>query len=181
MTNRIKKIFDNLKAKNEKAFVSFSTGGYPNQEISLEICKAISDSGSHIHEISYPHAEAQADGPIIQLANIDSLKNGTNLESVINIASKLRIYNKDIGIILMGYINNLFIYGIKKFSKKISAAGVDAVICVDLPTDVIEENELKLELKKYDIALIKLITPTTSESRIKEIVQNNNIKYKNPI
>ena len=144
----------------------------PDQETNLEICKAISDSGSHIHEISFPHAEAQADGPIIQLANIESIKNGINLEKIIDTASKLRNYNKDIGIVLMGYINNLFIYGIKKFSKKISAAGVDAVICVDLPTDVIEENELKLELKKYDIALIKLITPTTSESRIKEIVQN---------
>ena len=172
MTNKIKKIFEKLKDRNEKAFISFTTGGYPDEETSLEICKAISDSGSHIHEISYPHAEAQADGPIIQLANIESIKNGINLDKIINIASKLRAHNSDIGIVLMGYINNLFIYGINKFSKKISKAGVDAVICVDLPTDVKEEKELKVELKKYGIALIKLITPTTNDRRIKEIVKD---------
>ncbi len=172
LTNRIQKIFNDLKAKNKKAFISFSTGGYPNEKTSLEICKAISDSGAHIHEISFPHAEAQADGPIIQLANIDSIKNGINLEKVINIASKLRNHNKDIGIVLMGYINNLFIYGIKKFANKISKADIDAVICVDLPSDVREENELKTELKKYNISLIKLITPTTNDERIKEIVKD---------
>ena len=73
MTNRIQKIFNKLKAENKKAFVSFSVGGYPDEESSLEIAKAIANSGSHIHEISFPHAEAQADGPIIQLANIESI------------------------------------------------------------------------------------------------------------
>ena len=78
LTNRIQKIFDKLKAENKKAFISFSVGGYPDEESSLEIAKGIADSGSHIHEISFPHAEAQADGPIIQLANIESIKNGAN-------------------------------------------------------------------------------------------------------
>ena len=73
LTNRIQKIFDKLKAENKKAFVSFSVGGYPDEATSLEIAKSIADSGSHIHEISFPHAEAQADGPIIQLANIESI------------------------------------------------------------------------------------------------------------
>ena len=73
LTNRIKKIFDKLKDEKRKAFVSFSVGGYPNEESSLEIAKGIVDSGAHIHEISFPHAEAQADGPIIQMANIESI------------------------------------------------------------------------------------------------------------
>ena len=172
MINRLQKIFQKLKAKNQKGFISFSTGGYPDEKTSLEICKAIADSGSNIHEISWPHEEAQADGPIIQLANIESIKNGINIDKIINTVSKLRNHNQDIGIVLMGYINNIFIYGIKKFSKKISDAGADAVIIVDLPTDVREENELKTELKKYNIALIKLITPTTDDRRIKEIVKD---------
>ena len=170
LTNRIQKIFDKLKAENKKAFISFSVGGYPDEESSLEIAKAIANSGSHIHEISYPHAEAQADGPIIQLANIESIKNGITLDKTINIASKLRAYNPELGICLMGYLNNIYIYGIEKFAKNISEAGVDAVICVDLPTDVKEEKELNSALKKYNIALIKLITPTTDDQRIKEIV-----------
>ena len=171
MTNRIQKIFKKLKAENKKAFVSFSVGGYPDEESSLEIAKAIADSGSHIHEISFPHAEAQADGPIIQLANIESINKGINLKKIINIAKKVRNHNSEIGLCMMGYLNNLFIYGIEKFAKDISGV-IDAVICVDLPIDVIEEKQLREALKKENIVLIKLITPTTSDERIKEIVKD---------
>ena len=171
LTNRIQKIFDKLKAENKKAFVSFSVGGYPDEESSLEIAKAIANSGSHIHEISFPHAEAQADGPIIQLANIESINKGINLKKIINISKKIRDHNSEIGLCLMGYLNNLFIYGIEKFAKDISGI-IDAVICVDLPSDVVEEKRLRDCLKKENIALIKLITPTTSDERIKEIVKD---------
>jgi len=171
LTNRIQKIFDKLKAENKKAFVSFSVGGYPDEESSLEIAKAIANSGSHIHEISFPHAEAQADGPIIQLANIESINKGINLKKIINISKKIRDHNSKIGLCLMGYLNNLFIYGIEKFAKDISGI-IDAVICVDLPSDVVEEKRLRDCLKKENIALIKLITPTTSDERIKEIVKD---------
>ena len=171
MTNRIQKIFDKLKSENKKAFVSFSVGGYPDEESSLEIAKAIANSGSHIHEISFPHAEAQADGPIIQLANIESINKGINLKKIIDISKKVRDHNSEIGLCLMGYLNNLFIYGIEKFAKDISGI-IDAVICVDLPSDVVEEKQLRDSLKKENIALIKLITPTTSDERIKEIVKD---------
>ncbi len=171
MTARIKKIFDKLKSENKKAFISFSVGGYPDEETSLEIAKSIADSGAHIHEISFPHAEAQADGPIIQLANIQSINKGINLKKIINIAKKVRNHNSEIGLCMMGYINNLFIYGIEKFSKEISGI-IDAVICVDLTTEVDEEKQLKDALKKENIALIKLITPTTSDERIEKITKN---------
>ena len=169
LENRIDKIFKNLKSANKKAFISFTTAGFPEEDTSLEIIKSIVDSGAHIHEISFPSAEAQADGPIIQLANIESIKNGINFDKVINIAKEVRKYNQEIGLVMMGYLNNIFIYGIEKFAKEVSGV-IDAVICVDLPTDVIEENELKQALKKEDIALIKLITPTTSDDRIKKLV-----------
>ena len=169
LENRIDKIFKNLKSANKKAFISFTTAGFPEENTSLEIIKSIADSGAHIHEISFPHAEAQADGPIIQLANIESIKNGINFNKVINIAKEARKYNQEIGLVMMGYLNNIFIYGIEKFAKDVSGI-IDAVICVDLPADVIEENELKEALKKENIALIKLITPTTSDDRIKKLV-----------
>ena len=169
LENRIDKIFKNLKSTNKKAFISFTTAGFPEEDTSLEIIKSIADSGAHIHEISFPHAEAQADGPIIQLANIESIKNGINFNKVINIAKEARKYNQEIGLVMMGYLNNIFIYGIEKFAKEVSGI-IDAVICVDLPADVIEENELKEALKKENIALIKLITPTTSDDRIKKLV-----------
>ena len=169
LENRIEKIFKNLKSANKKAFISFTTAGFPEEDTSLEIIKSIADSGAHIHEISFPHAEAQADGPIIQLANIESIKNGINFNKVISIAREARKYNQEIGLVMMGYLNNIFIYGIEKFAKDVSGI-IDAVICVDLPADVIEENELKEALKKENIALIKLITPTTSDDRIKKLV-----------
>jgi len=171
LTNRIKKIFDKLKDEKRKAFVSFSVGGYPNEESSLEIAKGIVDSGAHIHEISFPHAEAQADGPIIQLANIESIDKGINLKKIINITKEVRNHNSEIGLCMMGYLNNLFIYGIEKFAKEVSDV-IDAVICVDLPTDVVEEKQLREVLKKENISLIKLITPTTSDERIKKIVKD---------
>jgi tryptophan synthase alpha chain len=169
LENRVDKIFKNLKSANKKAFISFTTAGFPEEDTSLEIIKSIADSGAHIHEISFPHAEAQADGPIIQLANIERIKNGINFNKVINIAKEARKYNQEIGLVMMGYLNNIFVYGIEKFAKEVSGI-IDAVICVDLPADVIEENELKEALKKENIALIKLITPTTSDDRIKKLV-----------
>ena len=169
LENRVEKIFKKLKSANKKAFISFTTAGFPEEDTSLEIIKSIADSGAHIHEISFPHAEAQADGPIIQLANIESIKNGINFNKVISIAKEARKYNQEIGLVMMGYLNNIFIYGIEKFAKEVSGI-IDAVICVDLPADVIEENELKEALKKENIALIKLITPTTSDDRIKKLV-----------
>ena len=171
LENRISKIFKNLKSENKKAFISFTTAGYPDEDTSLEIIKSVADSGANIHEISFPHAEAQADGPIIQLANIESIKNGINFEKVINIAKKSREYNQDIGLVMMGYLNNIFIYGIDKFAKEVSGV-IDAVICVDLPEDVIEESQLKEALKKENIALIKLVTPTTSDERIQKLVKD---------
>ena len=102
LTNRLNKIFQNLKDKNEKALITFSVSGYPNEETSLEICKAISDSGAHIHEINVPVEEAQADGPIIQLANIESIKKGITLDKTILMASHLRAYIPELGICLMG-------------------------------------------------------------------------------
>ena len=171
LENRISKIFKNLKSENKKAFISFTTAGYPDEDTSLEIIKSVADSGANIHEISFPHAEAQADGPIIQLANIESIKNGINFEKVINIAKKSREYNQDIGLVMMGYLNNIYIYGIDKFAKEVSGI-IDAVICVDLPEDVIEESQLKEALKKENIALIKLVTPTTSDERIQKLVKD---------
>lgn len=171
LENRISKIFKNLKSENKKAFISFTTAGYPDEDTSLEIIKSVADSGANIHEISFPHAEAQADGPIIQLANIESIKNGINFEKVINIAKKSREYNQDIGLVMMGYLNNIFIYGIDKFAKEVSGI-IDAVICVDLPEDVIEESQLKEALKRENIALIKLVTPTTSDERIQKLVKD---------
>ena len=141
MTNRLNKIFQNLKDKNEKALITFSVSGYPNEETSLEICKAVSDGGAHIHEINIPAEEAQADGPIIQLANIESIKKGITLDKTINMASQLRAYNPELGICLMGYLNNIFIYGIKVDNFKMIKKGYMTNLAIGACSHLIKENK----------------------------------------
>jgi len=80
LANRIQKVFDRLNQENNKAFISFAVAGFPNEDASFEIAKSIIDAGADIHEIAFPHAEAQADGPIIQLANLESIRNGITME-----------------------------------------------------------------------------------------------------
>ena len=122
LLNRLDKVFNRLNSENKKAFISFAVAGFPNEKQSLEIAKTIIDAGVDIHEIAYPHAEAQADGPIIQMANIESLKNGIDMDKIIKLASDLREYNKDVGLVMMGYLNNIFIYGIEKFAIAVNCA-----------------------------------------------------------
>ena len=119
MESRISKIFDKLKKENKKAFISFCTGCFPDYETSLEINKAIVDAGVSIHEIGFAHAEAQGDGPAIQLANLEALKNQGTLEKTIKLASEIRKHNAEVGLVLMGYIGNIFMMGIEKFTKEI--------------------------------------------------------------
>ena len=171
LANRLDKVFEKLSSENRKAFVSFAVAGFPDEKQSLEIAKTIIDSGVDIHEIAYPHAEAQADGPIIQMANIESLKNGIDMNKIISMAKELRYYNQDVGLVMMGYLNNIFIYGIEKFAKAVSGI-IDGMIIVDLPNDVDEYNKITDALQKENISLIKLITPTTSDKRIAEIVKD---------
>ena len=159
LANRLDKVFEKLSSENRKAFVSFAVAGFPDEKQSLEIAKTIIDSGVDIHEIAYPHAEAQADGPIIQMANIESLKNGIDMNKIISMAKELRYYNQDVGLVMMGYLNNIFIYGIEKFAKAVSGI-IDGMIIVDLPNDVNEYNKITEALQKEDISLIKLITLT---------------------
>ena len=171
MESRISKIFDKLKKENKKAFISFCTGCFPDYETSLEINKAIVDAGVSIHEIGFAHAEAQGDGPAIQLANIEALKNQGTLEKTIKLASEIRKHNAEVGLVLMGYIGNIFMMGIETFTKKIKGI-IDSVICVDLSNDVKEESLLRNSLAKNGMDLIKLVTPTSSDQRIVEIVKN---------
>jgi len=171
LASRLDRVFVKLSSENRKAFVSFAVAGFPDEKQSLEIAKTIIDSGVDIHEIAYPHAEAQADGPIIQMANIESLKKGIDMDKIISMAKELRDYNQDVGLVMMGYLNNIFIYGIEKFAKAVSGI-IDGMIIVDLPNDVNEYNKITDALQKENISLIKLITPTTSDKRIEEIVKD---------
>ena len=166
MSKRIKKIFENKKKK----LVTFTTGGDPDIKTSLEIIKTIISNGIDIIEIGMPFSDPMADGPTIQESSVRSIVNGTKVNDVFEIVDKIRNFNNEIPIILMGYYNSIFSFGIKNFTDKCLEVGVDGLIVVDLQPE--EDSELLIQLKEKKIDLIRLITPTTDEKRLNTILMN---------
>ena len=166
MSDRIKKNFQN---KNKK-LVSFTTGGDPNLNMSVKIIENIINNGIDIIEIGMPFSDPMADGPTIQLSSARAIKKGINLSDIFEIVRFARNKNKDLPIILMGYYNVILHFGVKEFVKNCKKNGVDGLIIVDLQPE--EDQSLYKELRINNIDLIRLITPTTDEKRLKSILAN---------
>ena len=166
MSERIKKIFET----KEKKLVTFTTGGDPDLNTSLEILKTIINNGIDIIEIGMPFSDPMADGPTIQESSVRSLANGTKINDIFELVIKIRQFNNEIPIILMGYYNTIFNLGIDNFTDKCAETGVDGLIIVDLQPE--EDSELFTKSKEKNIDLIRLITPTTDEKRLNTILNN---------
>ena len=166
MTSLISEAFKN----NEKKLVTFVTGGDPDFETSLQIIKTIIKNKADIIEIGMPFSDPMADGPTIQLSSNRAISKGTDLENIFSLAIEAKKIKNDLPIILMGYYNLILYFGIKKFVKGCKESGVDGLIIVDLQPE--EDEDLINELKNNQIDLIRLITPTTSEERLKLILNN---------
>ena len=166
MTNLISQTFKN----KEKKLITFVTGGDPDFDTSLEIIKTIINNGVDIIEIGMPFSDPMADGPTIQLSSNRAIKKGINLKNIFSLASEAKKMKKNLPIILMGYYNLILFFGIKKFVKKCKENGVDGLIIVDLQPE--EDKDLINELNNNQIDLIRLITPTTDEKRLKLILKN---------
>ena len=166
MSERIKKIFE-IKGKK---LVTFTTGGDPDINTSLEILKTIINNGIDIIEIGMPFSDPMADGPIIQESSFRSLANGTKINDIFEIVMNIRKLNSEIPIILMGYYNSIFNLGIDNFTSKCAETGVDGLIIVDLQPE--EDSELFIKSKERGIDLIRLITPTTDQKRLITILSN---------
>ena len=166
MSERIKKTFE-IKGKK---LVTFTTGGDPDLNISLEILKTIINNGIDIIEIGMPFSDPMADGPTIQESSVRSLANGTKINDIFEIVMNIRKLNSEIPIILMGYYNSIFNLGIDNFTSKCAETGVDGLIIVDLQPE--EDSELFTKSKERGIDLIRLITPTTDQKRLITILNN---------
>ena len=166
MTNLISQTFKN----NEKKLVTFITGGDPDLSTSLEIIKIIINNGADIIEIGMPFSDPIADGPTIQLSSNRAISEGIDLENIFTIATEAKKIKSDLPIILMGYYNLILYFGIEKFVKRCVESGVDGLIIVDLQPE--EDEDLINELRNNQIDLIRLITPTTDEERLKLILNN---------
>ncbi len=166
MTNLISQSFNN----RNKKLITFVTGGDPDFDTSNEIIKILINNKIDILEIGMPFSDPMADGPTIQLSSNRALSNGINLEDIFKLSANAKLLNQNLPIILMGYYNVILNFGLKKFVSFCVSSGVDGLIIVDLQPE--EDSELINELKKYKIDLVRLITPTTDEERLKLILKN---------
>lgn len=152
------------------ALVAFVTGGDPSPADTASILDALVEGGADIIELGLPFTDPMADGPSIQEANIRSLGAGTKTADIFAIASAFRLRHPDTPLVLMGYSNPMTIRGADWFGDQCKAAGVDGVICVDIPTE--EDDSLGPALRAQDIATIRLATPTTDAARLPAVLDN---------
>ncbi|MEH6545112.1 MAG: tryptophan synthase subunit alpha [Sneathiella sp.] len=168
---RIDRRFAALKAEGRAAFVTYIMAGDPNFEASLEIVKGLPNAGADIIEVGLPFTDPMADGPAIQQAGLRSLAGGMTLKSTLRLVSEFRKTDDDTPIVLMGYYNPIYAYGVDSFLTDALAAGVDGLIVVDLPSE--EDAELCLPALKAGINFIRLATPTTDDKRLPAVLANS--------
>ncbi len=168
--NRLEKTFAALKAQGKKALITFAMAGDPDAATSLKILQDMAANGADIIEIGMPFSDPMADGPAIQAAGLRALNAGMTLEGTLQIVQQFRSTNQVTPIVLMGYSNPILKYGIDKFAEKSASYGVDGVIIVDIPPE--EEDEILPKLQHNNIALIRLIAPTSDEKRLPKILKN---------
>ena len=166
---RIEKKFSDLKVANQTALITFITAGDPNFNLSKEIILNLPKAGADIIEIGVPFSDPMADGPVIQRSYKRALKNGTNLNNVLNLVKIFRKKDKNTPIILMGYFNPIYQKGIKLFFNQAEKAGVDGLLIVDLPPE--NDDEIQEYLKAFSLKVIRLASPTTNRSRLGKILK----------
>jgi tryptophan synthase alpha chain len=166
---RIEKTFANLKRKNEKALVGFLSAGDPDIKTSLKIIESMCRAGLDIMELGIPFSDPTADGPVIQRSSARALKNGLNITAVLEMTRDIRKFS-EIPIILFTYYNPIHSYGAKKFYDDALSADADGVLVVDLPPE--ESDEMTSKWAGDELALIRLVAPTTPPERMKKIASS---------
>ncbi len=170
MSVRIDTRFKALAREGRAGLVTFLTAGDPDYATSLAIVAALPKAGADVIELGMPFTDPMADGPAIQASSLRALKAGHNTKKTLALVRAFRKGNGDTPIVLMGYYNPIYVYGVEKFLKDAIAAGVDGLIVVDLPPE--EDAELCLPALKAGLAFIRLATPTTDDKRLPAVLKN---------
>ena len=169
--SRLQSRFAALKQENRAALVTFVTAGDPDYATSLAILKGLPEAGADVIELGMPFTDPMADGPAIQLANIRALGNGQNMVKTLQMVREFRSGNQDTPLVLMGYYNPIFCYGVARFVADAKAAGVDGLIVVDLPPE--HNDELCDPAQAAGIDFIRLTTPTTDDARLPTVLNGS--------
>ncbi len=165
---RIEKTFETLKQQGRAGLVTYTMAFDPSRKVSEQILAQLPEAGADIIELGMPFSDPMADGPAIQVAGKRALKAGAKLKTILEIVATFRQNNQHTPVVLMGYYNPIQHYGIDAFVKDAANAGADGLLIVDLPP---EEDGLVFDACKAEsLALIKLLTPTTDEKRLKTVL-----------
>ncbi|WP_138380872.1 tryptophan synthase subunit alpha [Luteithermobacter gelatinilyticus] len=164
---RIERKFADLKAQGRAGLVTFTTAGDPTYDRSLRLLKGLPKAGADIIELGMPFSDPMADGPAIQAASLRALQAGMTVHKYLDMVRAFREGDQDTPLILMGYYNPIYVYGVNTFLKDALEAGVDGLIIVDLPPE--EDAELAVPARKAGMGFIHLATPTTDAARLKKI------------
>jgi tryptophan synthase alpha chain len=167
---RIDTRFAELAKQGRSAFVTYVMAGDPDATISLDIVKALPKAGADIIELGIPFTDPMADGPSIQAAGLRALKGGMTLKKTLQLVRGFRKDDNSTPLVLMGYYNPIYIYGVDKFLSDAKTAGVDGLIIVDLPPE--EDDELCIPALKAGLNFIRLATPTTDDKRLPAVLAN---------
>ena len=167
---RIDTRFAALKREGRSGLVTFVMAGDPDPATSLAILKALPQAGADVIEVGMPFTDPMADGPAIQAAGVRALRAGQNMAKTLALVRDFRAGDVTIPIVLMGYYNPIYIYGVARFLADAKAAGVDGLIVVDLPPE--EDTELCLPALQAGLNFIRLATPTTDDRRLAAVLAN---------
>ena len=167
---RIERMFDSVRERERPGLIVFLTAGFPDMEATLELVPAMVAAGADAVELGVPFSDPLAEGPVIQQSSFLALQNGVTTADCLRAAEMLRDRIPDAPLILMGYYNPVFSYGIERFVAECQRVGVDGLITVDLPGT--ESGPLAAECDGRDISLIPLLAPTSTEESIAESCRN---------
>lgn len=170
MTARIDATFARCRSEGRAALVTYVMAGDPDPEASLAILKALPKAGADVVEFGLPFTDPMADGPAIQAAGLRALKAGQTTAKTLDLVRRFRAGDLDTPVILMGYFNPIYVYGVERFLTDAKSAGVDGLIVVDLPPE--EDDELCLPALQAGLAFIRLATPTTDDRRLPAVLAN---------
>lgn len=170
MTTRIDRAFAAAKAANRPALVTYVMGGDPDLATSQAILNALPGAGADIIELGLPFSDPMADGVAIQMGGQRALKAGQTLLGLLGMVEEFRRKDETTPIVLMGYYNPIYSFGVDKFLSAAKEAGIDGLIIVDLPAE--EDDELCIPALKAGLNFIRLTTPTTNDQRLPVVLKN---------
>ena len=167
-SGRLARTFARLKQEGRGGLVTFTMAGDPDAETSLELLNGLPGAGADIVELGMPFSDPMADGPVIEAAGLRARKAGTTMRTTLEIVRRFRSANTTTPLVLMGYFNPIYAYGVTRFARDAAEAGADGLIVVDLPPE--EDAELRHPAAECGLAVIRLASPTTRGARLSRVL-----------